>query len=87
VLTLLQLILKRSKLEEHLFLELNKTPVRDTCFDEIQKLRRDVGGLIKSICLCFESSAIYSFFTTALKQALELLSQSENMQDAPAKAA
>jgi hypothetical protein len=70
VLTLLQIILKRVKLEEHQFLELNKTPVRDTCFDEVVKIRTDVSGLIKSICLCCESAAIYSFFATALKQAL-----------------
>lgn len=67
MLTLLQVILNRANLEEHLFLELNKTPIKDTCFDEVQKLRRDIGGLIKSICLCCESAAIYTIFATALK--------------------
>lgn len=67
MLTLLQVILKRAKLEEHSFLELNKTPIKDTFFDEVQKLRRNISGLIKSICLCCESAAIYSFFATALK--------------------
>lgn len=63
VLTLLQIILKRSKLAEHLFLELNKTPVKDTCFDEVQKLRRDASSLIKSICHCCGPSTIFAFFS------------------------
>lgn len=50
MLTLLQTILKRAKLEEHLFLELNKTPLKDTTFDEVQMVRRDVGGVLKAIC-------------------------------------
>jgi hypothetical protein len=69
----LQTILKRSKLEEHLFLELNKTPLRDTVFDDIQTLRRDVSGVLKAICQCCSSGVIYSFFQQSLKLSVDLL--------------
>jgi hypothetical protein len=72
VLALLQQILKHTKLDEHLFIELNKTPRKDSCFDDIEKARRDFGGLTKSICSCCNAAVIYSFFQKALKQALDM---------------
>lgn len=63
---------------------MNKTPLKDTDFDEICKLRRDVGGLIKAICYCCGPTTIYSFFSQGLKVAVEKLQLESDVE--PAKA-
>jgi hypothetical protein len=64
-----------------MFLELNKTPSRDTIFDDVQVLRNAVGSVLKAICSCCPTAVIYSFFQQALKQACDLFQQSANLQD------
>jgi len=59
VLKLVNIIIKRAKMEDTMFLEFNKIPSLSSDFEELYAVRRDLANLLKSICKSCGAMTIY----------------------------
>ena len=59
VLKLVNLVIKRAKMEDTMFLDFNQIPSLSSDFEELYAVRRDLGSLLKGICKSCGALTIY----------------------------
>lgn len=67
---LVNLVFKRAKMEDSVFLDFNKMSSLSSEFEELYQVRRDLASLLKNICKCCGPSTIYAILSQYLSQAI-----------------
>lgn len=75
VLKLVNLVIKRAKMEDTMFLDFNQIPSLSSDFEELYAVRRDLGSLLKGICKSCGALTIYPILIQQLSQAVARESQ------------
>ena len=60
---LINLIIKRAKMEDTMFVEFNKQSSDSSEFEELYAVRRDLGALLKNICKSCGAMTIYTILS------------------------
>ncbi len=66
VVKLINVVLKRAKMDDCTFIDFNKEPSTSSEFDEIYDLRRDLANLLKGICKSCGPVTIYQILSQFL---------------------
>ena len=70
MLKLVNIIIKRAKMEDTMFLDFNSVSSLSSEFEELYAVRRDLASLLKSICKSCGAITIYTVLSGHLSQAV-----------------
>jgi hypothetical protein len=75
LLQLLESLCRKATMPDYSFQELNETSMREEPFDEICKLRKDIGSLIRALSKCCGTLPVLNLLDTRIAKSFTLLQQ------------